>query len=419
MPEVVDHSLPVAPRQAPTLWRDKRTLGWALGLGFSEFGDEIWFVALAYTAAQLGSPGLAGLVLAAATVPRAVLMLLGGALTDRFDARRLMIGADIGRVLVLVGALAMLAAGGVSVGLLLIVGFLFGVADALYGPAASAFPRQLVVKSELGRLSGLRQLLVRFAAIFGAPVGGVLVAAYGISGAMVADALSFLVILVVCVLVRPRWPRARATGHSVLSDMRDGLRYLRTTPRVRDLVVTLSGLNVFVSPVVAVGLALRVSERGWGPAALGLLSGAIGVGAAVGTLTGMRWRPAYPVRTALGLLIVQAAGLALLGLLPFGLTLGTVFAIGVTAGLASPMLVGPFQATVDEEYLGRTSAVLGISDNGLMPIAMIGFGALVQVAGLAASTVAFGCAFALLLGLSLSRPHMRAMRADGSGTDDV
>lgn len=418
MTEVVDHSLSDTRPQAPALWRDRRTLGWAVGLGISQFGDEIWFVALAFTAAQLGSPGLAGLVLAAATVPRALLMLLGGALTDRLDVRWLMIGADAGRILVLIGALTTLAFSGVSAGLLIVVGFLFGVADAMYGPAAASFPRQLVVKSELGRLSGLRQLLGRFAVVVGAPAGGVLVGAFGISGAMVADAFSFLVILLTCVLVRPRWPRARSAGHSVVGDIGNGLRYLKTTPRVRDLVVALSGLNVFVSPVVSVGLALRVSERGWGPSGLGLLSSALGIGATVGTLAGMRWRPAYPVRTALVLLVFQAAGLAAIGLLPFGFTLGAMFAVGVTAGLASPMLVGAFQATVDEEYLGRAASVLSISDDGLMPIAMVVFGALVQAVGLAVSTVAFGCAFALLLGVSVSRPHMRAMRADGSATGD-
>ncbi|SER23827.1 MFS transporter [Actinokineospora terrae] len=401
-------------RSAPPLWRDTATLGYAFANGVSQIGDEIWFVALAYTAAQLGDAGLAGLVLACATLPRALLMLLGGALTDRLDARRMMITSDVARIVVLAGALAVLAAQGVSAGLLITVGFLFGVADAFYGPACSSFPRQLVPKDQLVRLSALRQLISRFAGVLGAPIGGLLVAGYGLGGAMLTDALSFAVILVVLVLVRPRWPRAKSTGVSVRADVRDGLDYLRRTPRVRDLVITLSGLNVFVSPVLSIGLALHVSANSWGAAGLGWLSGAIGVGAAAGTAVAMKWRPARPLRAALLLLLAQAAALVLVGFASYAVTMGAMVVVGVVAGLASPLLSGAFQATVDEEYVGRASAILSVTDDGLAPVAMAAFGFLAKVTSLATATTAFGLCFAALLCFALSRPHVRDLRLDGS-----
>ncbi|MEU4250208.1 MFS transporter [Amycolatopsis sp. NPDC026612] len=399
---------------APPLWRDRSTLGWAFARGVSEVGDEIWFVALAFSAAQLGNAGLAGLVLACATIPRALLMLVGGALTDRFDARRMMIFSDVARIVVLGVSLAVFAAEGVSATLLIAIGFLFGVADAFYGPAASAFPRQLVPRRELGRLAALRQLIGRFAGVVGAPLGGLLVAGYGLGGAITTNALSFAVVLLVLIAVRPRWPRAKSTGASVRADVKDGLVYLKRTPRVRDLIIALSGLNIFVSPVLSIGLALHATRSGWGATGLGWLTGSIGVGAALGTLVAMRWRPAYPVRTALLLLFVQAASLAMVGFAPFGLTLAAMISVGVVAGLASPMLSGAFQATVDDEYQGRASAVLSIADDGLAPLAMGGFGALAALTGLATASIGFGLGFAALLAFSLSRPHVRAMRLDGS-----
>ncbi|HEY1575412.1 MAG TPA: MFS transporter [Pseudonocardiaceae bacterium] len=403
---------------AVSLWRDRPTLGWVFASGVSQIGDEIWFVALAFSAAQLGSPGLAGLVLGCATIPRAALTLLGGALTDRFDARKLMMASDAARIVVLGGVLAVLAARGVSPTLLVVTGLLFGVADAFYGPADVAFPRQMVARTELSRLSALRQLLARLAVVVGAPIGGVIVAARGLSGAVTVDALSFAVILGVTLLVRPRRPRARSTGQSLMADVRDGLAYLRDTPRVRGLVIALAGLNVFVSPVVSVGLALRVSQQMWGAPSLGLFSGAIGAGAIAGTLAALRWRPVYPVRTGLLLLVLQAASLGVVGVAPYWLTVALMVEVGMVAGLASPMLSGAFQATVDEKYLGRTGAVLSILADGLSPVALAGFGGLAQLIGLGVAMACFGGAFVILLVVTLAQPGVRAVRADGRSDED-
>ncbi|MDX8050972.1 MFS transporter [Lentzea sp. BCCO 10_0798] len=408
VPQVDD---PGVTAEAPrTLWRDRRALGWAFATGVSAVGDEIWYVALAFTAAQLGNAGLAGLVLACATIPRALLTIVGGALTDRFDARRMMIGADVARIVVLAAALIVLAATGVSAGLLMVVGLLFGVADAFYGPASGAFPRQLVRRTELVRLSALRQLLDRLAGVLGAPLGGLVLVAWGLGGAMLLDLISFAVVLVVLVAVRPRWPLARSTGSTVRADIRDGLNYLRLTPKVRDLVITLSGLNVFVSPVVAVGLALHAVGSGWGGVGLGWLTAAMGGGAAIGTLIALKWRPERPLRAAVLLLFGQAASLGLVGNAGYAATLGGMAVVGVVAGLASPMLSGAFQATVDEEYIGRVGSVLTLTDDALTPLTMVGFGLLAQLLGLGTAALLFAGGFIALLLYAFSRPHVRDLR---------
>ncbi|MFC5286569.1 MFS transporter [Actinokineospora guangxiensis] len=409
---------PGAPPGAPpgnwSLWRDRRTVGWAVATGVSTLGDEIWFVALAFTAAGLGNAGLAGFVLACATIPRALLMLLGGALTDRFDARRMMLVADLARIAVLAVGLLVFATAGVSPWLLIAVSLAFGAADAFYGPAATAFPRQLVPKSELGRVAALRQLLGRGAWVLGAPLGGLVMVSFGFGGAMVVDLISFAVVLVVVVLVRPRWPRERSAGRSVRADVGDGLRYLATTPRVRDLVITLSGLNVFVAPVLSIGVALHVTGEGWGAVSLGWLTGAVGAGAALGTLVALRWRPARPLVSALLILLVQAASLTAIGWAPFAVTLAATFLVGATAGLASPLLAGVVQASVDDAYIGRVSSVLALADNGFAPLTMVGFGAIAQVFGLASTTAAFGACFAALVLFALSRKHVRALDTTAS-----
>jgi MFS family permease len=400
----------------PPVNRDPRVLGWALGHAVSTAGDQILYVALVFTAAQIAPPAVVGLVVACAVLPSALLTLLGGAVVDRTDARTVMITSDVAQLVVMLAALFAVAALGEPVPLLVALALVFGTATAFYEPASFAFPRQLRPAGDLTRVAGIRQLAHRGAAIGGPPLGGVLVAGFGLAGALLVDSVTFAVIAVVLLLVRPRWPREQATGATLLADIRGGLSYVWHTPRVRHLVIALAGLNVFGAPVTAVGLALRTTEAGWGPAALGVLMGSIGAAAVLGTLVMVRWRPARPVFTALLFLLVQAASLVVIGFAPFAGVLAATITVGLTAGLASPLLAGAFQATVDDAYVARAGSVTTLSDSALIPLTLAGFGVLAGAAGVAAACAICGAGFLLQLGYTLSRSPIRAIGSDGTAT---
>lgn len=398
----------------PPLRRDARVFGWAVGHGVSTVGDQILYVALVFTAAQVAPPAVVGLITACTVLPNAVLTLVGGAVVDRTDARRVMIVSDLAQLAVLVAALVVLAYHGVSVPLLIALALVFGSATAFYNPASFAFPRHLRPTADMTRVSGIRQLIRRSATIGGPPVGGVIVAGFGLAGALMVDAITFAVIAIVLLLVRPRWPRERATGHSVLSDVRGGLSYVWHTPRVRELIIALAGLNVFGVPVTAVGLALRTTIEGWGATAMGVLMGSIGGAAVLGTIVMLRWRPARPLRTALLFLMAQAAALIVVGFAPFTGVLAATLVIGLTAGLASPLLAGAFQATVDEAYVARAGAVTNVFDSALIPLSLAGFGLLAGATNVAVACAVCGGAFLIQLSYTLSRRQVRAMRTDGT-----
>ena len=108
-------------------------------------------------------------------------------------------------------------------------------------------------------------------------------------------------------------------------------------------------------------------------------------------------------------MFVQAAAVAAVGLLPYAGEVAAMLVVGLTAGLASPLLAGAVQAVVAEQFLGRTSSVLSIADTGLAPLALAGFGLLVGASGLAAACLAFGFAFSVLMVFAVSRPHLTAL----------
>lgn len=138
----------VAVRQAPP-HRDGNVLRWLAGFGVSLVGDQIYHVALVWTAAEVAGASGAGLVLATASVPRLLLLLVGGAVVDRWGARRLMVGSDALRCLVMVAAAVATVAADPALAVLIAVALVFGAVDAVFLPAVGALPPYLAAPEHL------------------------------------------------------------------------------------------------------------------------------------------------------------------------------------------------------------------------------------------------------------------------------
>ena len=397
--------------EAPPLRRDTIAHAW-LGLGaLSDAGDQVWTIALAWTAVHVASPAAAGLVVAAGTVPRALVLLFGGVVADRYDARSVMVLANGARLAVLAVLLLRVAVGPPSLPVLLLAAVAFGLTDAVYEPSASTISRQLVRPTDLPAYAGLGQTLSRLGSMGGAAVGGFVVAAWGLGGSAAVDALTFLCVVVFLVgWLRPRYPLPRAAAEPALVSIRRGFAHLRDEPLTRTLVIALSGLNLFVGPAEGVGLALRARAEGWGAGSVGVCLALRGGGAALGSVVMVRWAPRREAAAGFLWLAVQGVAIVLLGVGPRWLTGAAAFAIGVTAGVASVLLSAVFQATVDGAYLGRMSALQRLGDDVLMPAAMAGFGALATVSTIPVAFAVYGGAMALLMVWPLSNPALRAIR---------
>ena len=372
--------------------------GWIASAAVSQAGDMAWYVGLAWSAAQITTPAGADTHHQSGALPKALVLLYGGALADRFDGRRTMILANLARIVVLTLAATAVAIWGLSLALLLTVAVVFGAVDALYTPASGTLPRRMVRSEDLVKLSAGSQLAQRLAIFAGAPLGGLLVAHGGLITVMIADAASFVVIaLALAFLVKPRLPQPVSVGRSIRADLRDGFGYLKRDVRARTLVIAFSGLNLCVGPILAVGLVQRTHSAGWGSAWYGWFEACSGVAAAVGALVAMRWKPADLARSGLLALVVQAAGCAMIGLMP---KLGVFVAmamIGCTAGIASAQLSAAFQQSVAPAYLGRSFSIVNLSDEALMPVAMTGFGALISLSSIPVACVLVASLFAALV----------------------
>lgn len=396
----------------PPVRRDPMVLTWLAAVGLSWFGDYAWAVALAWTAAHTLSPVLAGVILGVEMLPQALLVLLGGVLADRHDPRRLLVSGQVGQAAVLLlGALAW-SSGLQGAGVLLAIAVCFGIASGLTKPAGMTMLRQIVAGKDLGTVQGWNQISGRVTRLLGAPVGGVLVAWGGPVAVMLLDAVTFLAIAAVLTfVVRPRYRLPRAPHERWRESLADGLAYLRGHDTAKLFVIGLTALNVFVTPVTGLGVALRVSGSGWGAHWLGVADACLAAGAIIGSVVAIRWQPAYGAAAGFRVLVVQGLAIAAVGL---GWRPSLVVAMGVlgfTAGAASVWLSAAFIRAIDPSHLGRVSSVTSLGDMVLMPLSVPALGAVVRATDVLTATLLFGLSMSVLCLWFATRRPIRTLAA--------
>lgn len=200
---VTDTGIPARTAERPA-HRDANVLRWLGAYTASMIGDSVYYMALAWAAARTGGDTQTGVVLAVGSIPRAVLMLGGGVLADRIGPRRVVIGSDAARCLVVLGLAAALLLTSPALWMLIAVALVFGVVDALFLPAVGALPPRVTAPGQLARVQGMRGLATRLANVVGAPLGGVAVALGGPTLAFAAAGVLFAVSLPLLLSLRIR-----------------------------------------------------------------------------------------------------------------------------------------------------------------------------------------------------------------------
>lgn len=387
----LDTDRPVSVRSA----LPRAYLVWLVGTRASLLGDAVLYFALGWAASAHGG-GMGALVLTAITLPRTVLLLLGGAVGDRFGARRVMI---IGDSVMLMAAFLLAVVGihlGTSLWLLIVVAAVIGTVDAFYLPATGSMPRRLVGKEQLPRALAMRQAGGQIASLLGAPLGGVLVAAAGLAGAAVVDAGTFAVVLVVLVRVRPAVDVERSSREeNLLAEAADGVRLAAKDPVLRPALLLTAAAAGFLLPVVSLLNPLLAREHGWGAGAAGLVAGGQSLGMVAVALVVTRRGAMSRIGTGAALGLWAAAwGTAVLAMAP---AVGVAVAGGIVVGAGSGMFachIGPLVLTsVPQTHLSRMQALLTLVQSTALLVANNALGVLADAEG--ARIAAAVCAVAV------------------------
>ncbi|GAA1598192.1 MFS transporter [Kribbella hippodromi] len=380
-------------------YRDGNVLRWAAAYTASVGGDVVFFLTLSWAVTRMAGPAEVGAVLAVGAIPRAVLMLLGGVIADRYGPRRVVLSSDLARCLVVFGAAALMQFAGAGLWMLFAIALVFGVIDALFMPAVGALAGRLTDPGQLGRVQGLRMLAVRLSNAVGPMIAALVLTAAGVAAGFGLAGLLFSLSVGLLLMVRLNriQPNSVRAANSPWGDLQDGLRHLRRNRQLARLAVVVGLGELCFSGPVGVGLVLLTAERHWSAAVLGWTLSAFSIGGAVAgvLLTALTRVPRAGVALACSLLITAV----LVGALGQVTTAGALIAgsavLGVTSGAASAIGNALLQHKTEPQYLGRVGSVTSLCTLGLSPL-------LYPIAGVVAAawgtgTFFAGCALVCLL----------------------
>jgi MFS family permease len=382
------HALDLSPMRGS---RDFRLL--FLGQSVSEFGGQITFVAVPFQVYRItGSTLAVGLIGLCELVPLLVLPILGGAIADAVERRRMLLVAHVLTAL-LSGALVVNARlAHPRLWVLYVFAFLAAGAYGLYSPALRAWPARLLPVELLPSAMALEATTYNIAQLAGPAVAGLLIAGVGLAGAYMVDVVTYLVGFATIAAMRPSPPTAERAGID-LESIREGFRFLRGKRVLQATFWVDINAMVFGMPM-ALFPAFAIHELGSGPRVLGLLYAAPGVGSLLATLASGRARHVRRQGRAI-MIAVVCWGAAIAG---FGLST-TVWAALLFLAIAgaADMVSGIYRdavlkTTTPDEMRGRLEGVSLTVVAGGPSLGDLEAGALASVTSVPFSIVSGGLA---------------------------
>jgi len=356
--------------------RNPRYRLWLIGSTISFLGDQFYMVALPWLILQqTGSAVAMGAVMMAGSIPRALLMLMGGAVSDRMSARKIMMSTATTRTVCVAVIGILIWFGVLHMWEIYVLAVIFGVADAFAVPAATAYLPSLLQPEQLVAASSVSQSTAQLTTIVGPVPAGFVIKTLGVAWAFFVDAISFLFIIG-ALWKLPDPPQSPAASKAVWPAIAEGIAYVGRDVPLRSLMLLAMTMNFCFAGPVSIGLTYMVKTRFGSPAILGTLMSAIAAGSLLGALLAGVWK----IRRRGALMLLVAAALApclgSIGLITRVWSLaGVLFLIGGLATLMNVHIGAWVMQRIDAAVRGRVASVLMLGSFGIMPIsfALAGF----------------------------------------------
>ncbi|GHB31826.1 MFS transporter [Streptomyces viridiviolaceus] len=387
----------------------------------ARLGDTMLPVALAAGLLQHGyGAGAVGLAMAATAAAFAGLVVFGGVIADRFSTRKLMIGADLVRLGTQALAAALFFSGHVVLWEICAIGFVNGVAGAVFQPGvASTVPR---LASDIQGANGAIRVAESAAQLAGPAVAGLLVGFASPGGVFAAHAATYAVSAVCLLLLRlpAPTPESRAAGRgskAFRADLVEGWREFRSRTWLWAVIAVWCLYMIAVwGPTVPLVATEVVQQHG--PRAYGLVNSALGAGTVVGGLIALRLRPRRMLR---------AGAIALIGFAAFPASVGAgldvpVMAAGAAVAGAGMSFWGVMWATsvqtqVPPDVLNRIHAYDVAGSLAMMPVGQALAGPAASVLGADHVLLVAGLVSFVVCASLLAIPAVRGLvRADAPPT---
>lgn len=379
----MSHAL-AAPAASPTRLLNPRFLSLSVAQTATYASEFFSYVAMSWLVLQLTQSGFVlGALLATQAVPRAVFMLVGGAVTDRVTPFTVMAATGALRAVLVAGLAVLVLSGQAQAWELFPISAALGVLGAFFMPARSSALPAVVDRDSLEAANAVIFIASQISSVAGPALAGLVVARAGSGPAFLVDAAGFAIASVVCLPLRARGGETTVAQKpsALIAAIREGFRFVWHDPLLRALWIGITALNFASNGPFEVGVTVIAKQRWGGAWALGIEFGSIALGALVGAAVSSKLRDRFPLGKALiAISFAFAIGLPLIGLAPavWGAALVTC-ALGVVNGYIFVIGMAWLQRRTPSEMLGRVMALIMFGSFGVGPISYAIAGSLVGI----------------------------------------
>jgi MFS family permease len=373
------------------LWRHEDFMRLWGAQTISQFGSQVTFLALPLAAILVLDASAFEVALLATLewTPWLLFSLPVGAWIDRVRRRPVLIGADVGRALVLASVPLAYAFDAFTIWQLYAVGFLMGVLTVFFDVAYQSYLPALVRREDLPEGNSKLEISRSGAQLAGPALAGALLEIVTAPVAILVDAVSFVVSGAWLTRIRAEEPPVELPdeGRSILGDIRDGLRFVLGNEYLRPSMVYVAIFNFFAQILGAVFLVYAVRELELSAGTIGLV---FGLGN-IGFLAGAVLAPRISARLGIGPTLIGSAALGgftlfLVPLAPQSNPVPILVAQGIVIGFLIVLYnvagISFFQAITPDRMLGRMNASRRFVVWGVIPLGSLAGGVLASTIGL-------------------------------------
>ena len=364
----------------------------------SQFGNQAFTIALmVWTVETTHSATMSGMMMMAGVLPVVVLAPLTGTFVDGHRSR---LGIIKTCDLVNGVVISLLALGFVAApspwrpAILFVAALLVGVCNAFFDPALNTFVPDLVARDQLEAANAFRQSARQVTVLVAQGIGGILYALVGPAMLFLFDGVSFLFASATESLIhvdRRSTEVFRSTPHNGArgfsrAAVADGFGYIKAQPGMMGFLITSALFNALLMPMSLLLPVYATAHLGTGVRWYGFLLAAISAGAIVGcTIAGARrLKGSGSARRALLTASYATLGLALAvagQIRSPWIAIGIMFTTGVLSGIINVLVVSIVQRRTSPEFRGRVLGLHTMMTRALVPIGLVGGGAIADLTG--------------------------------------
>lgn len=402
----------------------------SVGAGASMLGDQLTLIAFPWLVLALTQDTLVlGIVLALVGLPRAVFILLGGAIVDRLSPKSVLLYSKYINIFLLFSLSALIYMQILTIPVLCFYALAIGIASAFAMPAGTAMLPAVVGPKQLEKANGVFMMIRQLSMFFGPLTAGVLLGsaqtADGNNANMLAllfslDGFTFVFSALTLLQVQyaatnKKDANSNQEPDSILQSMMEGFAYFWKNTQLRAAILYLSATSCVVGGLIQVGLPILVKDRlAGGGDTFGYLVAMAGFGTIIGIIFAMKKPQVGSLSLGITFLCADIIAGVLFSGLGFVETMSAaytlLFLVGLLTGYIQVAIFTWMQRQSSPEMMGRMMSILLFAVMGAAPVAAAAYGAILGYVDVGILFTASGITLAFIATIGLSFPQIRSIR---------